>query len=103
MSVRWLVAVAAGLLLAIPLFVLVGLFLLAVIPWWGLISGLFLVGAIILWGACFYDLLRRADVYWWHIGLWGVFLIVVPVIGAFAYFFTRPAASKIRYKGEQVA
>ena len=103
MSVRWLVAVAAGLLLAIPLFVLIGLFLLVVIPWWGLMGGLFLVGAMILWGACFYDLLRRADVLWWHIGLGGVFLIVVPVSGPFAYFSTRHAASKIRYKGEQVA
>ncbi len=103
MSVWWLLAIAAGLLLAIPVFVLIGLFLLAVIPWWGLISGLFLVGAIILWGACFYDLFRRTDVSWWLIGLWGVLLIVVPVISAFAYFVTRPAASKIRYKGEQVA
>lgn len=97
----WLIIPAA--VVAIGGALLVSIALVWALPWYGLLSGFFIIGLIVLWGAVIYDLLRRADVPRWHIALWAVFLIVLPVISGSAYYITRPAASKIRYKGEQVA
>ncbi len=97
----WLIVPAA--IAAIGSALLVSIALVWVIPWYRLLSGFFIIGLIGVWGAVIYDLLRRADVSWWHIALWAVFLIVLPVISTIAYYVTRPAASKIRYRGEQVA
>ena len=58
---------------------------------------------IVLWGAVLYDLFKRADVPPLHVALWLVFVIVLPLIGAAAYYLTRPPASEIRYRGEEIA
>lgn len=102
MSRLWWLAIPVALV-ATPVIVLISLFAVAVIPWWGLFSGLFVVGLIILWGAVVYDLFRRADVSGFQIALWLALVVVLPLIGAFAYYATRPPASEIRYRGEQVA
>ncbi len=97
----WLIVPAA--IVAVGSVLLVSIALVWVIPWYGILSGFFIIGLIVVWGAVIYDLLRRADVPQWHVVLWAIFLIVLPVISGSAYYITRPAASKIRYKGEQVA
>ena len=97
----WLIVPAVTVVIGTAL--LVSIALVWVIPWYGLLSGFFVIGLIVVWGAVIYDLLRRADVSWWRTALWAVFLIVLPVISAIAYYITRPAASKVSYKGEQVA
>ena len=97
----WLIVPAA--IVAFGSALLVSIALVWVIPWYGLLSGFFIIGLLVLWGAVICDLLRRADVSRWHVALWAVFLVVLPVISGSAYYITRPAASKIRYKGEQVA
>ena len=97
----WLIVPAA--IAAIGSALLVSIALVWAIPWYGLFSGFFVIGLIVVWSAVIYDLLRRADISWWHIALWAVFLIVLPVISTIAYYITRPGGSEIRYKGEQVA
>ncbi len=102
MSRTWWLAVAV-VFIATPVVVLLAVWLAALIPWWGLVSGLVVVGLIIIWGAAIYDLFRRADVPLGHIPLWLAFILLLPVIGTLAYYLTRPSADKIRYRGEQVA
>lgn len=102
MSRFWWLAVPV-IALATPIVVLLALWLAAVIPWWGLVSGLFVVGLIVLWCAVIYDLFRRADVSGLQIAIWLVVVVVFPLIGTLAYYLMRPSAAAIRYRGEEVA
>lgn len=102
MERSWWVIIPAAIV-AVGIALLLSVALVWVIPWYGLLSGFFLIGVLAMWGAIFYDMFRRTDVSWLQIALWTVFLFVLPIISVLVYVFSRPDASTIRYKGEQVA
>ena len=103
MSRLWLfVIIPVGIILSW----LVAVFLLwifSIIPWWGVFSTFFIIALVVLWVAVIYDLLRRADVAVWQVALWIAAIVLVRFLGALAYYLTRPAPGKIRYRGEQIA
>jgi MFS family permease len=103
MSRLWLLIIIPASIIGALLFSLVVLWLFAVIPWWGVVSALFIIGLIVLWVAVVADLFRRADLHAWQIALWLALVIILPVIGAFIYYFARPRADQIRYRGESPA
>ena len=82
---------------------MVAIALVWVIPWYGLMSGFFVIGFIAIWLSVIYDLVRRANMALWAKVVWAVVVVVIPLLGAMAYYFTRPSAAKIRYRGEQIA
>ena len=103
MSRLWLlVIIPVGIILSWLVAVLL-LWFFSIIPWWGMFSVFFVAALVVLWGAVIYDLLHRADVSAWQIALWIAIIVLFPFLGAAAYYVTRPAPSKIRYRGEQIA
>ena len=73
-----------------------------VIPWYGLLSAFFVVGLVALWLAVVYDLVRRADMSLWAKVIWAIVVVMLPLFGLMAYYFSRPSSAEIRYRGEQV-
>ena len=100
MSPLWVLGITLAVIMALLVPALIVVWVLALIPMWGLLTWLIIIGLVILWFAIVFDLLRRADLQPWQIALWVVFIVLVPVIGAIVYFFARPPADRIRYRGE---
>ena len=52
---------------------------------------LIVIPVTLCWVAAIIDLLgRRRDLPWWAVGLWLVFILILPVFGMLIYFITRP-------------
>jgi hypothetical protein len=52
---------------------------------------LIVIPVTLCWIAAMIDLLaRRRDLPWWAVGLWLVFILVLPVFGMLIYFIARP-------------
>lgn len=96
----WLIIPAA--VVAVGVALLVGVALVWVIPWYGLMSGFLIIGLIAIWLAVIYDLVRRADMAQWTKVIWAIFVVLIPIFGVLAYYLTRPSAAKIRYHGDQL-
>ena len=103
MSKLWLLVLIPAALVAAMVVALLVLWLFAVIPWWGLVSGLVVIGFIVLWAAALIDLVRRDDVPLWQIPLWVAAIVLLPVIGALVYLLARPSADQITYRGESTS
>ncbi len=82
---------------------LVAIALVWALPWYGLLSGMFVIGLIAIWAGVVYDLVRRADMALWTKVVWAVVVVLIPLLGGLVYYFSRPSAEKIRYRGEQLA
>jgi hypothetical protein len=86
--------------------VMVGVFLLfgllVSLPWWGMMSGLIVIGIIVLWIFTFWDIFRRADMSVASIIIWVAAIVIFPILGTVVYFFARPPAESIQYRGETV-
>lgn len=102
MSRVWLVVIIPVLVIVSFVVAVLLFWIFSIIPWWGMISGFFIIAWVVLWGAVIYDLLHRADVSVLQVTVWIGIVVLFPVMGALAYYVTRPAASKIRYRGEQI-
>jgi hypothetical protein len=100
MSRLWVLGIILAVIMAPLVASLIVVWVLAVIPWWGLLTWVIIIGLVILWFAILFDLLRRADLQAWQIALWVVLIVLLPVIGAIVYYFARPPADRIRYRGE---
>ena len=97
----WLIIPAVVIGAGIALIIAIAL--VWALPWWGFMSAFMIIGFAVLWLGVGYDLFRRADMSLWARVAWAVFVVVLPVFGAIAYYFSRPPATEIRYRGEQVA
>lgn len=97
----WLAMSAATVVGGIVL--IVSIALIWTLPWWGFLSGFLIVGLIVVWCAVIYDLLQRADVSQWQKVVWAVVVVLLPVLGTLAYYLTRPAPEKVRYRRDIVA
>jgi hypothetical protein len=65
------------------------------------IVGLFMVGGlIVLWFATLVDVFRRSDLSVLAVVVWTVAIIIFPIIGTLVYFFARPPAERLRYRGD---
>jgi hypothetical protein len=52
---------------------------------------LIVIPVTLCWVAAIIDLLvRRRDLPWWAVGLWLVFILILPVFGMLIYFIARP-------------
>jgi hypothetical protein len=52
---------------------------------------LIVIPVTLSWVAAIFDLLgRRRDLPWWAVGLWLLFILILPVLGMLIYFITRP-------------
>jgi hypothetical protein len=58
--------------------------------WYFLFVMLVLVPLIIVWLGCVIDVISRTDVKLVQKFLWGLFMLVVPIIGIAVYLITRP-------------
>jgi hypothetical protein len=85
---------------ALAIFLLI--VILVELPWWHLLWGWMLIGIIVIWIATFFDLWRRADISRGTAIIWTAVVIIFPILGTLIYFFTRPSAGEITYRGETV-
>lgn len=52
---------------------------------------LIVIPITLCWVSAIIDLLvRRRDLAWWSVGLWLVFILILPVFGMLIYFIARP-------------
>jgi hypothetical protein len=52
---------------------------------------LIVIPVTLCWVAAIMDLLvRRRDLPWWAVGLWLIFILILPVFGMLIYFIARP-------------
>ncbi|HEV3070656.1 MAG TPA: SHOCT domain-containing protein [Solirubrobacteraceae bacterium] len=52
---------------------------------------LIVIPVTLCWVAAIIDLLaRRRDLPWWAVGMWLVFILILPVLGMLIYFIARP-------------
>ena len=65
--------------------------------WWKVFFVVFVaIPLLVLWGAVLVDIFRRTDLSGIKIATWVVLLLILPFIGAIAYFVTRPEAPVLR-------
>lgn len=96
--IRLLFIMGLAVLAAVAATAVIGL--VASLDWWAILSTCFVVGLVVLWVATLVDMLRRADMSPVSRVVWAVLVILFPIIGTFIYFFARPPAEKIRYRGD---
>ena len=96
--IRWVLI--TGLIILGAVAVTAGIGLIASLDWLGILGTCFLVGLVVLWIATLVDVFRRADMSAMSRVIWTVLVILFPVVGTFIYFFARPAAGTIRYRGD---
>jgi hypothetical protein len=86
---------------AMVTFIVIGI--LAALPWWGFITGMMVIGAIAIWILTIWDIWRRSDLSPVTAIIWTGAVIIFPLLGTIVYFFTRPPAAEVQYRGETVA
>jgi hypothetical protein len=91
-----------GIVLVVLFAIYLAIVLVAALPWWNLMVGWMVIGIFILWIATFFDLWRRADISPIAAVIWTIAVILFPVLGTIVYFFTRPPADRITYRGDTV-
>ena len=98
---RFLLYLGGAVVVFLVGFVIIGI--IAALPWWGFMGGLIAIGIVALWIGTLFDVWRRADISTASALIWTAAVIIFPLAGSTVYFFTRPPASEILYRGETVA
>jgi len=76
--------------------------LIVSVSWWSLLWASVIVGFIVTWALALVDIWRRDDLKTGAAIAWSLGVIIFPVIGTIVYYFARPPASQVHYRGEPV-
>ena len=81
----------------------IGVILISGLPWWNIMWGLMVAGAIAAWVLALQDIWRRADLHTSTAIAWTIGVLLFPLVGTLVYYFARPPAGEVRYRGETIS